>query len=181
LTGHGRVYGFADAGLKNRLPQVTTRNAAMPKVLQIKAEPLTAAAYRPFGQVIGIDKVQMKIVNDRFRMGTITMKCQPFRITHLNRHIRSTQALIPLGGKACLVVVAPPTIDLDHPEDLQQVRAFINDGSYGVNIDLGTWHMALLPLGPEISMVNVQGEHAGEDTEERSFEEAFDTVLEIIL
>jgi ureidoglycolate hydrolase len=153
----------------------------MPKVLQVRAEPLTTEAYRPFGQVIGLDKIRMKIVNDRFRMGVITMKCQPFRITHLNRHIKSTQALIPLGGKACLVVVAPPTVDLGSPEDLTQVKAFINDGSCGVNIDLGTWHMAPLPLGPEVSLVNIQGERAGEDTEERSFEEKFDTVLEVIL
>jgi ureidoglycolate hydrolase len=76
----------------------------MPKVLQIKAEPLTSDAYRPFGQGAGMDKVQMKIVNGRFRMGIINMKCQPFHITHLNRYIKSTQALIPLGGKACLVV-----------------------------------------------------------------------------
>ena len=39
----------------------------MPKVLQIKAEPLTADAFHPFGQVIGMATVQMKIVNDRFR------------------------------------------------------------------------------------------------------------------
>jgi len=39
----------------------------MPKVLQIKAEPLTADAFHSFGQVIGMDIVQMKIVNDRFR------------------------------------------------------------------------------------------------------------------
>jgi ureidoglycolate hydrolase len=87
----------------------------------------------------------------------------------------------PLGGKACLVVVAPPTVNLDGPEDLKQVRAFINDGSCGVKIDLGTWHMALLPLGPEMSMVNIQGEHSGEDTEEPSLEEKFDTVIEVIL
>jgi ureidoglycolate lyase len=153
----------------------------MPKVLQIKAEPLTADAFHPFGQVIGMDTVRMKIVNDRFRMGTINIKCQPFRITRLNRHIKSTQALIPLGGKACLVVVAPPTVDLDSPEHLKQVKAFIDDGSYGVNIDLGTWHMALLPLGSEISMVNIQGEHSGADTDERSFEETLNTVIEIVL
>jgi ureidoglycolate hydrolase len=153
----------------------------MPKVLQIKAEPLIAEAYRPFGQVIGMDRVQMKIVNDRFRIGTITAKWQPFRITHLNRHMKSSQALIPLGGRACLVVVASPMVDLCYPEDLQQVRAFINDGSYGVNIDLGTWHTALLPLGPEVRMVNIQGEHSAEDTEERSFEETFDTVIEVVL
>ena len=79
------------------------------------------------------------------------------------------------------MVVAPPTIDLDNPEDLKEVRAFINDGSYGVNIDLGTWHMALLPLGPEMSMVTIQGERCAEDTEERSLEETCETVLEIIL
>ena len=64
------------------------------------------------------------------------------------------------------MVVAPPTVDLNSPEDLTQVKAFINDGTCGVNIDLGTWHMALLPLGPEMNMVNIQGEHSGEDTEE---------------
>jgi ureidoglycolate hydrolase len=109
------------------------------------------------------------------------MKCRPLRITHLYRHIKSTQALIPLGGKACLVVVAPPTVDLDRPEDLTLVKAFINDGSFGVNIDLGTWHMTLLPLGADMRMVTVQGEHAGADIEERSFEEAFHTVIEVVL
>jgi ureidoglycolate lyase len=123
----------------------------------------------------------MKIVNDRFRMGTITAKWQPLRITHLNRHMKSSQALIPLGGRACLVVVASPVVDFRHPEDLKQVRAFINDGSYGVNIDLGTWHTALLPLGPEVHMVNIQGENSAEDTEERSFEATFDTVFEVVL
>jgi ureidoglycolate lyase len=151
------------------------------KVLRIKAEPLTADAYRPFGQVIGMDRVRMKIVNDRFRMDTITVKHQPFRITHLHRHIKSTQALIPLGGAACLVVVAPPTVDLNSPADLTQVKAFLNDGSCGVNIDLGTWHVPLLPFGSEMSMANIQGEHAGEDIEQRSFEAAFHTVIEVVL
>jgi ureidoglycolate hydrolase len=153
----------------------------MSQVLQISAEPLTAEMFRPFGQVIGVDTVQMKIVNDRFRMSVITMTHQPFRLSHLNRHIKSTQALIPLGGQTCLVVVAPPTINLDSSEDLKQVKVFINDGSCGINIGLGTWHMAPLPLGPKMSVVNIQGEHAWEDTEERSFSEKFDTVIEVVL
>jgi ureidoglycolate lyase len=153
----------------------------MSKILHIRAEPLTAEAYRPFGQVIGLDTIQMKIVNDRFRMGTIQVRRQPFRIAHLNRHIKSTQALIPLDGKACLVVVAPPTVDLDSPEELAQIKAFINDGSCGINIGLGTWHIAPLPLGPLVTLVNIQGERSGEDTEERSLEEQFNTVIEVVL
>ena len=39
----------------------------MPKVLQIKVEPPTADAFHPFGQVIGMETVQMKNVNNRFR------------------------------------------------------------------------------------------------------------------
>jgi len=150
-------------------------------IFQIKAEPLSAEAYRPFGQVIGLDTVHLKILNDRFRIDTIRMRARPFQITHLNRHIKSTQALIPLGGKACLVVVAPPTVNLACLEDLKQVKAFINDGSYGVNIDLGTWHTAPLPLGAELNLVNIQGERSGEDTEERSFQDAFDAIIEIVL
>ena len=170
MTGHGRVSHRLQRGI-----------LSMANILQIKAEPLTAEAYRPFGQVIGLDTVRMKIVNDRFRMGLIRVKCQPFRVTRLNRHLKSTQALIPLGGKACLMVVAPPTVDLDKLADLTQVKAFINDGSCGTNIDLGTWHMAPLPLGLEMSVVNIQGERSGEDTEERSIETQFDTAIEIVL
>lgn len=153
----------------------------MANILQIKATPLTAETFRLFGQVIGVDTIRLKIVHDRFRMGLIRVQRQPFRITRLNRHIKSTQALIPLGGHACLMAVAPPTVNLEKPEELTQVQAFINDGRYGINIDLGTWHMAPLPLGPEISVVNIQGERSGEDTEERSFETQFDTVIEIVL
>jgi ureidoglycolate hydrolase len=181
LTDQSQAYTSVETGHEHDLLQLGKTKAAMPKVLQIKAEPLTADVFHPFGQVIGMDTVRMRIVNDRFRMGTITMKYQSFRITHLNRHIKSTQALIPLGGKACLVVVAPPTVDLHSPEDLKQVKAFINDGTCGVNIDLGTWHMALLPLGAEMTMVNIQGEHSGADTDERSFEETLNMVIEVVL
>jgi ABC-type transport system substrate-binding protein len=38
----------------------------MPKLLQVKVEPPTADAFHPFGQVIEMATVQMKIINDRF-------------------------------------------------------------------------------------------------------------------
>jgi ureidoglycolate lyase len=153
----------------------------MSQVLRIRAEPLSARAYRPFGQVIGVDRVQMRIVNDRFYMNALTMKYRPLHITHLHRHIKSTQALIPLGGKPCLVVVAPPSTDLCSAEELSQVKAFINDGSFGVNLALGTWHMAPLPLGADVCVVTIQGEHASADLEECWFESRFSTIMEVVL
>jgi ureidoglycolate hydrolase len=61
------------------------------------------------------------------------------------------------------------------------VEAFINNGNLGVNIDLGTWHMARLPLASERCMVNIHAEHADEDIQGRAFEEMFNILIEVVL
>ena len=152
------------------------------KTLRIKAEPLTSKAYQPFGQVVGLDEVHLELRNrEKFRMTIIHMKNHGYRISSLNRHANSTQALIPLEGKACLVVVAPPDINLEKAADLKKIKAFLCDGSIGINIGLGTWHQALLPIGADMKMVNVQGVNSTQDTEVRHFDKDFDTVIEITL
>ena len=152
------------------------------KTIRIKAEPLTRESYKPFGQIIGLDEVQLELrQHEAFRMGIIHMRNHGFRITHLNHHRNSTQALIPLDGKACLVVVAPPQVTFEKAADLKQVKAFLCDGSVGINIGLKTWHQALLPLGPEIKMVNLQGINSTEDTYACDFAQAFDSVIEVTL
>ena len=71
-------------------------------------------------------------------------------------------------------------VDLNSPDNLTQVKTFINDGSLSGNNDLGTWHMALLSLASEIRVVNIQGEHAGGDIEDPTFKEMFNAVIEVI-
>jgi len=152
------------------------------KTVRIKAEPLTSEAYKPFGEVIGVDDVHLELrQHESFRMGIIHMRNRGFRIASLNHHRNSTQALIPLEGKACLVVVAPPEVTFESPADLKKVKAFLCDGSVGINIGLGTWHQALLPIGPEMNMVNVQGVHSTEDTYVCDFAKSFDAVIEVAL
>ena len=152
------------------------------KTVRIKAEPLTGDAYQAFGQVIGLDDVQLELrQREKFRMGIIHMQNRGYRISSLNRHFNSTQALIPLEGKACLVVVAPPETTFDNAADLKKVKAFLCDGSVGINIGLGTWHQALLPIGPDMKMVNVQGANSTQDTDVCHFDKTFDTVLQITL
>jgi ureidoglycolate lyase len=152
------------------------------QTLRIKAEPLTSDGYKPFGQVIGLDEVHLELrQHEQFRMGIIHMKNRGYRITRLNHHRNSTQALIPLAGKACLVVVAPPDTAFERVTDLEKVKAFLCDGSVGVNIGLRTWHQALLPIGSEMHMVNVQGINSGKDTYTCDFEKMFGTVIEITL
>ena len=152
------------------------------KTIRIKAEPLTGDAYQAFGQVIGLDNVQLELrQREKFRMGIIHMKNRGYRISSLNRHFNSTQALIPLEGKACLVVVAPPETTFGKVADLKKVRAFLCDGSVGINLGLGTWHQALLPIGSDMKMVNVQGVNSTKDTDVCHFDKMFDTVIQITL
>jgi ureidoglycolate lyase len=155
---------------------------AIMKVVRIKAEPLTSEAFKPFGQVIGQDEVNLALKKgEEFRMGIIHMRNRGYQISRLNFHKNSTQALVPLEGKACLVVVAPPETKFKKASDLKKVKAFICDGSVGINLGLKTWHQALLPLGPEMKMLNVQGVNSSEDTYAVDFEEKLDAVLEVTL
>jgi ureidoglycolate lyase len=152
------------------------------KTVRIKAEPLTSAGFKPFGQVIGLDEVHLELhAPEAFRMGIIHMRNHGYHISSLNHHRNSTQALVPLEGKACLVVVAPPDTTFEQAADLKKIKAFLCDGSVGINIGLKTWHQALLPIGPEMKMVNVQGVHSEEDTYICDFQSAFNTVVEISL
>jgi ureidoglycolate lyase len=152
------------------------------QTVQIKAEPLTPEAFRPFGQVVGRDDVKLDLrEGEEFRMGIIHMPNRGYCITSLNHHRNSTQALIPLEGKACLVIVAPPGATFKEAADLKQVRAFLCDGSMGINIGLHTWHQALLPIGAEMKMVNIQGVHSSQDTYECDFQQEFEAAIEVIL
>ncbi len=152
------------------------------KVVQIQAEPLTSDVFKPFGEVVGEDTINMALKKgEEFRMGIINARNVGFQISSLNFHKNSTQALVPLEGKACLVVVAAPGAKFEKAKDLRQIKAFVCDGSVGINLGLRTWHQALLPLGPEMKMVNVQGVNSGEDTYGVNFEDSLDAIVEITL
>jgi ureidoglycolate lyase len=152
------------------------------ETIQIKAEPLTREAFSPFGQVVGLDDVKLELRDgEQFRMGIIHMRNRGYRIGNMNHHRNSTQALIPLANQACLVVVAPPGAVFREPSDLKQVRAFLCDGSVGINIALHTWHQALLPIGSEMKMVNIQGVNSEHDTHACNFQQDLNAIVEIVL
>lgn len=152
------------------------------KVIKIRAEPLTSEAFKPFGEVVGEDTINMALKKgEAFRMGVINARNNGFQIRGMNFHKNSTQALIPLEGKACLVIVAPPGAKFEKPDDLKQIKAFLCDGSVGINLGLKTWHQALLPLGPEMNMVNIQGINSAKDTYYATFEATLKARVEVTL
>ena len=130
----------------------------------VRVEPLQAQAFRPFGEVIDLDGSQpthpinagtaqrtgdLARVDAAARGGHVaicvvraTARPLPFRLACLERHVKGTQAFVPLSASRWLVVVAPRG-DAFRPE---QVRAFLASGRQGVNYARGTWHHPLLAI-----------------------------------
>ena len=131
----------------------------------IKILSLTNENFAPFGEVIGCRGHEFFHINDahteRYH-GLVETEIQgeakagisifrniktttlPLTIQMLERHPHGSQAFIPMQGQAFLIVVAP-SLNAQQP-DIDQIHAFISDGSQGVNYRAGTWHHPLLTL-----------------------------------
>ena len=89
--------------------------------------------------------------------------------------------LVALAGKPTLLVVAPPDVDFTEHLHLESVRAFVCDGTAGVNIALATWHWGPYPVTDHVDLVNVQGKDFAHDNEVAHLERDLDTVIEVVL
>jgi ureidoglycolate lyase len=130
------------------------------------AEPLTAEAFAPFGDVIQIAGHVPRIINEgtceRFddlapvdvlanggqpliSIFKAAPRSLPFEVRMLERHPLSSQAFYPLDGQPFLVVVAEDN-DIRTPWS-RRIRAFSAAGNQGVSYRRNTWHHALLAIG----------------------------------
>ena len=127
----------------------------------IKTQPLTAAAFAPFGDVLDATGAPDKLINDGFcgryhdrakldfgsqgRAGISIFKAQtrslPYKLELLERHPEGSQAFIPMGLDSYLVVVADD--DNGRPTN---IRAFVATASQGINYHRNIWHGVLTPL-----------------------------------
>ncbi|HUS62716.1 MAG TPA: ureidoglycolate lyase [Acidimicrobiales bacterium] len=154
----------------------------MPDTFTVQAEPLTAQAFAPFGQVINTGEMVMELRDDeRFHLNVLSYDRHPLVCDHLNRHHRATQALVALAGRPTLVVVAPPDLDFSTRDHLSSVRAFVCDGTAGINIALSTWHWGPYPLMDHVDLVNVQGAGFANDNEVAHLERDLGVVVTLQL
>lgn len=148
----------------------------------VQAEPLTAEAFAPFGQVVATGDMVMELRDDeRFALNVLSYDRRPLVCDHLNRHHRATQALVALAGRPTLVVVAPREVDFSTRDHLSSVRAFVCDGTAGINIALSTWHWGPYPLMDHVDLVNVQGAGFLDDNEVAHLERDLGVVVTVQL
>ena len=138
----------------------------MPAIKELITEPLTAAGFAPFGEVVEaragaafetINDGNCRRYNDLARArrrggaSALSIFCAeprkpPFAVEVLERHPLGTQAFMPLGRASYYVVVAPPAPAKDEPH-WRQTRVFAARGGQGVNFFAGVWHHPLFVVG----------------------------------
>lgn len=148
------------------------------RVVKIKAEPLTAEAYAPFGELVEVGKTPLECTEGHYTARLMKLEPAPTRVNHINRHPEHVQLFIPLDRAPMLLVVAPADVSGD-AFDPESVRAFVNDGSKAFTFGLNVWHIAPRGLAEGGQVINVQGSKYMELTELIDFEELTGAVVEI--
>jgi ureidoglycolate lyase len=151
--------------------------------LRLRAAPLTAAAFSPFGDVIETSGRAPLIINqgtsERFDDLARIDVCEnggrplisifrasprplPLEVRTLERHPMSSQAFYPLDGRPFLIVVAEGAA----APRAGQIRAFQSSGTQGVNFRRNTWHHGLIAIGEVSNFLVVDRGGPGENCEE---------------
>ncbi|ALG91034.1 Ureidoglycolate hydrolase [Actibacterium sp. EMB200-NS6] len=127
----------------------------------ILLQPLTAAAFAPFGDVLECEGAPDKIINqglcgryhDRARMdfgpqgraGLSLFRAEPrqlpLTLDMVERHPDGSQAFIPMSAHPFVVIVAP-----DESGRPGRPLAFLTAPGQAINFHRGTWHGVLTPL-----------------------------------
>lgn len=127
--------------------------------MTLKAKPLTAEAFKPYGQVLmgpsgAIERHEFAAFVDNrrgdkakpnFTFMRSRLAQAPAAVKAMERHVFSNQIFVPMNGTSYLVAVCPSTPSGD--PDLGRIEAFVATGGQAVNIDADVWHAPNTPLG----------------------------------
>ncbi|CAN7470389.1 ureidoglycolate lyase [Rhizobium sp. LjRoot98] len=159
----------------------------MPHILTI--EPLTQAAFAPFGTVIEADPETMRLINggstERFHaLGRADVagddarviinifrgqpRSFPYSVTMMERHPLGSQSFSPISGGSWLAVVAP-----DDGGKPGLPRVFLATGAQGVNYGRNVWHHPLMAVGAVSDFLVVDRDGPGNNLEEVFYDEPF--------
>jgi ureidoglycolate lyase len=128
---------------------------------RLRARPLTAAAFAPWGDVLSAEGAADFMINaglcgrhhDRARMDfgpggragisvfDAVPRALPYSFDLVERHPEGSQAFLPLTAHPFLVIVAP-----DEGGKPGAPLAFLTAPHQGINLLRGAWHGVLAPL-----------------------------------
>ncbi|MXU64304.1 ureidoglycolate lyase [Oceanomicrobium pacificus] len=127
---------------------------------RIAPQPLTAAAFAAFGDVLEVagqpdkminqglcgrhhDRAQLDFADGRAGISIFDAEPRhlPYRLEMMERHPLGSQAFVPMNGVPFLVTVAPDAGARPGP-----VSAFVTGAAQGINLHRGVWHGVLAPL-----------------------------------
>jgi ureidoglycolate lyase len=154
----------------------------------LKVEPLTRAAFAPFGEVLEAAGAELRMINEgtteRYHalahadVGTgggaiislfrANRRPLPIQIRMLERHPLGSQAFYPLSREDWLVVVGEGTA---RPEP-GGTRCFRASGQQGINYSRNVWHHPVLVLAPAQDFLVVDREGPGNNLDEYWFKAA---------
>ena len=155
----------------------------------LTVEPLTQAAFSPFGTVIEADPASMRLINggntERFHgLGRADVAGEgasviinlfrgqprrfPYAVAMMERHPLGSQSFSPVDGGAWLAVVAS---DEDGRPGLPRVS--LATGAQGVNYGRNIWHHPLMAIARPSMFLVVDREGPGNNLEEFFYEEPF--------
>ena len=145
---------------------------------------LTAAAFAPYGQVLGPRRAEGQGVGHRAppesdptearlvvtsgtpRLWLMHLPHVGLRFSRIARHRRVTQCLGALGGKEWLIAVAPPGDLADQARPaLDDIVAFRVPGDLAVKLEVATWHAGPHFVHDECVFFNLENM----DTNDRDF------------
>lgn len=152
---------------------------------RLTIEPLTAAAFKPFGEVIDTSGDHITInagfarrFNDLCGVETAEggqtnvsifvarARALPLEVGMMERHPLGSQAFMPLQNSPWLVIVCTD------PDDPTSYRAFAATGTEGVNYARNTWHFPLVTFADGDRFLVVDRKGPGNNLEERFLSEA---------
>lgn len=153
----------------------------------IKAQPLTAKAFAPYGDVMDASGAPDKLINqgkcgrfhDRAQLDFSDGKAGisifqgvtetlPLTLQMVERHPEGSQAFIPMTADPFLVVVAS-----DNGGKPTDPKAFITAPGQAINFHRGTWHGVLTPLSKPGLFAVIDRIGTGANLQEHWFDKSY--------
>ena len=144
--------------------------------MRIRAEPLTAEAFAPFGSVFEAPAEKGRLYLDAqlatARPGwsaslSVSRSGPPATLplvaTKMERHAYSTQTFVPIEPARYLIMVAPTAAD--GGPDAARARAFIARPGQGITYAMNTWHHPMTVLDSPAGFAVMMWRNGGLDDE----------------